>query len=232
MIIQILSNLFEEGYLKRESYTALSPFFTGANVAFRSQALSRVGSYDSTCYSGEDQDICLRVANAGWELYFEPKAIVRHKNKMTMRAFVRRWFDYGFHHPHIFKKHGPKGLKIYHTGKRSEEGSIYKCLLGIRFPFNTLIFLTPFLIMHILAVISILFAIIGLHLPAIIGGVFTLGIAASYFKRDVDRKYILKTSVFIFLRYAANLALLLGGFLGGARLGMLYISATFDFTNR
>ena len=43
MIIQILSNLFEEGYLPRESYTSLSPFFAGANVAFRKKALEQIG---------------------------------------------------------------------------------------------------------------------------------------------------------------------------------------------
>ena len=229
MIIQILSNLFEEGYLRR--YTVLSPFFAGANVAFRRQALNQVGSYDANCRSGEDQDMCLRIANAGWDLYFEPKAIVRHKNKMTLRRFIRKWFDYGFHHPYIFKKHGSKGLKIYGAGKRSEDGSIYKCLLGTRFPFYILIFLTPFLIMHLILALAILLAIIGLYIPAIVGGVITLAIAVSYFKADVNWKNVLQTGVFIFLRYAANLALLLGGFLGGAKLRMLYISATFDYTS-
>ena len=44
MIIQILSNLFEEGYVSRENYTSLSPFFAGANVAFRKKALDQVGA--------------------------------------------------------------------------------------------------------------------------------------------------------------------------------------------
>jgi len=229
MIIQILSNLIEEGYLQR--YSLLSPFFAGANVAFRSQALSQVGTYDANCHSGEDQDMCFRIANAGWELYFEPKARVRHKNTMTLRTFVRKWFDYGFHHPYIFKKHSSKGLKIYRTGKRSEKESLYKCLFGMRFPFHILIFLTPFLTMHLILALAILFVIIGLYIPAIIGGLITLAIAASYFKADINRKNVLQTGAFIFLRYAANLALLLGGFLGGAKLGMLYISATFDYTS-
>lgn len=229
MIIQILANLFEEGYLQR--YTVLSPFFAGANVAFRHKALKQVGSYDTSCYSGEDQDMCLRMANAGWDLYFEPKAIVRHKNKMTPRAFVRKWFDYGFYHPYIFKKHSTKGLKIYRTGKRNEDGSIYKRLLAIRFPLHVLIFLTPFLVMHLLLALSISLAIIGLYIPAIIGGVINLAIAAFYFKADVDWRKIPQSAVSILLRYAANLALLLGAFLGGVKLRMLYVSATFDRTS-
>lgn len=228
MIIQILSQLFEEGYLKGEEYSLLSPFFTGGNVAFRREALSQVGPYDENCRSGEDQDICLRIANAGWDLYFEPKALVKHKNKMTVREFIRKWFNYGFHHPYIFKKYSSKGLKIYRTSKRGEKGSLYKCLLSKRFPFHILVFLTPFLTIHILLALTILFIIIGLYIPAIIGGLSTLAIAASYFKADIDWKNVLQTGVFIFLRYAANLALLLGGFLGGAKSGVLYISSTLD----
>jgi hypothetical protein len=101
----------------------------------------------------------------------------------------------------------------------------------MRFPFNIHIFLTRFLGMHIFLALAIVFAIIGLYIPAIIGGVITLAVAAFYFKSDLSTKNILRGITFVFLRYAANLALLLGGFLGGAKLGMLYISATFDYMN-
>jgi cellulose synthase/poly-beta-1,6-N-acetylglucosamine synthase-like glycosyltransferase len=228
MIIQILSDLFEEGYQKREKYSLLSPFFAGANVAFRSVALSQIGPYDENCSSGEDQDVCLRMANAGWELYFEPKAKVRHKNRLTLRAFVRQWFNYGFHHPYLFKKYHSKGLRIYRTSSKREKGAIYKSFLNTRFPFSILVFFTPFLAMHLLLALTILFAVVGLDIPAIIGGVGTFAIAVFYFKSDIDWRNILRTSQFVFLRYVGNLALLLGGFSGGAKVGTLYISATFD----
>ena len=100
----------------------------------------------------------------------------------------------------------------------------------MRFPLNIHIFLTPFLTMHILLALTIVLAVIGLSIPAIIVGLLTMAVAALYFKPDMNRKNILQSIKFIFLRYAANLALLLGGFLGGAKSGMLYISATFDYT--
>ena len=229
MIIQIMSNLFEEGYLKREEYTLLSPFFSGGNVAFRSRALSQVDSYDGNCNSGEDQDMCFRIAKAGWELYFARKAVVRHKSRTTLRGFMRQWFNYGFHHPYLFKKHDSKGLRLYRTSNRREKGAIYKGLLSARFPFPILIFLTPFLAMHILLALTILFAVIGLDIPAIVGGLATLAAALFYFKSDIDRRSLLQTGAFIFFRYVVNSALLLGGFLGGAKRGMLYVSATFDY---
>lgn len=231
MIIQILSNLFEEGYLRRDLYSALSAFFAGTNVAFRTRAVRQVGSYDANCFSGEDQDMCLRMAKAGWDLYFEPKAIVRHKNKMTLRAFVRRWFDYGFHHPYIFQKHSSKGLKVYRTNRRKRGESIYSRLLDAKLPFNAHIFLTSFLLMHFLLLLAIILAIVALYIPAIIAGLAAVALAIVYFRSDLNRKNPKQSINFIFLRYAANLALLLGGFLGGTKRRMLYISATFDYTS-
>lgn len=229
MIIQILSNLIEEGYLKREDYSLLSPFFAGANVAFRREALRQVGTYDENCSSGEDQDICFRIANAGWELYFEPRAVVRHKNRMALRAFVRQWFNYGFHHPYLFLKHSYKGLRIYRASSGREEGVLYRSLFNMRFPFGILVFLTPFLAMHFFALLAIVLAAIGLSIPAIVCGALTIAVALFYFRLDMNRRRLRQTVIFVFLRYVANLALIAGGFLGGSKLKILYIGATFDY---
>jgi cellulose synthase/poly-beta-1,6-N-acetylglucosamine synthase-like glycosyltransferase len=234
MIIQVLSNLFEEGYVKRTQYSILSPFFAGANVAFRKKALDQVGLYDNRCLSGEDQDMTLRVAQAGWELFFEPTALVRHKNQMTVKSFARKWYDYGFHHPYIFKKHGKKGLYIFYTvnknSRRTSGAPIYQTLIKTGFPFAVNIFLTTFLFMHLLAMIAIILAAIGLVYPAIITGVIAIILAIFYFKGDFGRRKISRSIAFIFLRYIANLALFLGGFRGGLKTGMLYVSPTFDFS--
>jgi len=97
MIIQILSNLCDEGYLttNNKKYGFTSPFFSGANVAFRREVFEQIGLYDENCATGEDHDICLRAANAGWDLYFQPKAVVKHRNKETLRGFIGKWFHYG-----------------------------------------------------------------------------------------------------------------------------------------
>lgn len=230
MIIQIMSNLFAEGYLGREEYTLLSPFFSNGNVAFRREALGEVEPYDRNCNSGEDQDLCFRLARAGWELYFAREAVVRHKCRNTLRAFIRQWFNYGFHHPYLFLKHEYRGLRLYRTSKNDETGAIYRRLLSIGFPFSILIFLTPFLALHVLLALTILFAAIGLDIPAIVSGAGTAAVTLYYFKGDIVRKDILRGVAFVFFRYIVNLALLAGGLLGGAKRGMLYIGATFDYS--
>lgn len=229
MIIQILSNMIDEGYLKREQYTLLSPFFAGANVAFRREALQQAGDYDENCNSGEDQDICLRLASAGWELYFEPKAVVSHKNRLTLRAFVRQWYNYGFHHPYLFFKHNYGGLRIYRNSGSRSKGTLYSKLFSMRFPFPAMVFITPFLTMHFTLLLAVVLAALGFYIPAIVFGAITAVLAGFYFRFDLNLRAPWRTPVFVPLRYLANLALIGGGFLGGLKLKMLYIGATFDY---
>ena len=129
----------------------------------------------------------------------------------------------------MFIKHNYKGLRIFRTSSRREEGVLYRNLFSMRFLFSILVFLTPFLAMHIILVLAVLFAAIGLSIPAIVFGALTVAIALFYFRLDMDWKSPRQTLVFVFLRYIANLALIAGGFLGGVKLKMLYIGATFDY---
>lgn len=229
MIIQVLCNLFEEGYQRWERDSSISPFFAGANVAFRRQALDQIGTYDENCASGEDQDMWLRIIEARWEAYFEPKAAVRHKNRLTVRSLIRQWFRYGYHHPYVTRKHGSRGVRVYRRSRTKGKGAIYDCLLTARFPFDATVFLTTFLSMHAFFALAVLFAALAFEIPAIVTGVLALVLVVRYFRSDVDMRDPLQTVSFVFLRYIANLALLLGGLLGGIRLGMLYVSPTFDY---
>jgi cellulose synthase/poly-beta-1,6-N-acetylglucosamine synthase-like glycosyltransferase len=229
MIIQILSNLFEEGYVSRENYTSLSPFFAGANVAFRKKALDQVGTYDVNCFSGEDQDMCLRIANAGWDLYFEPGAKVRHKNVMSLRALLRKWYNHGFQHPYLFRKFNSGKFNIYRTSRKGNDASLYKTVVDFKWPFGVHIFITPFVTMHVLLALAVIFAIAGLAIPALVALCLLVIRALFYFKGDLDIRNISRSIAFIFLRYTINLALIAGGFLGGLRSKMLYIGATFDY---
>jgi GT2 family glycosyltransferase len=81
-------------------YTA-GYFGSGANMAFRTTALRRLGGFDPVLGTGtrargcEDLDICIRVLNAGSQLAYEPRAIVWHRHPDTHAHLRRRAFDYG-----------------------------------------------------------------------------------------------------------------------------------------
>ncbi len=229
MVIQIYSNLCEEGYFEKRKGTLISPFFSGMNVMFRREVFEQLGGYDLNCCSGEDQDMCIRASKTEWELYYQPKAVVGHKNRETFKGLIKQWFGYGFHHPYIFKKHSPKSLALYLKKKKIKKGTLYNCILfKDHFPVQILIFISSFLLMNIFLIASVLTALFGFHIPAIISGSLTLGLGIYYFRSDLDIKHLWRSLKFISIRYTVNMALFIAGILGGLRLRILYISGTLD----
>ena len=226
MIIQITSNQIDYGYLNRAEHSVVSPFFAGANVAFRRQSLVEIGLYDEKCRSGEDQDICLRVARSGWELYFEPGARVKHRNQMSLKTHIRKWFDYGFYHPYVFQKHTTKTFTVFIPGRGAGTQSLYKRIISFRSPVRAIVFLNPFLAMLFFTMLCLALLAFGLPYWALASAAISLVFGAAYFWPDIRKHNIWKGVVFIWLRSLANSALLAGGFLGGARTGMIYISGT------
>ncbi|MFF4889391.1 glycosyltransferase [Micromonospora chersina] len=68
---------------------------SGANMAFRRDALLRLGGFDPRLRSGEDIDVLLRTVLAGHVLAYEPGAIVWHTHRREMRALRRTMYSYG-----------------------------------------------------------------------------------------------------------------------------------------
>jgi cellulose synthase/poly-beta-1,6-N-acetylglucosamine synthase-like glycosyltransferase len=231
MIIQILSSLYDEGYVSpKEGELFLCAFFNGGNVAFRKDVVEKVGAYDEACLSGEDQDICMKIAKAGYELYFEPKAIVMHKNRKTLIALFKQWFNYGYHHPYLIKKHDRGSLAVYiKKAHRKNDPALYKPVIKLNNgPVTAVIFLTSFLVMNLLffsAIVSLLF---GGHLLALISGVAGVALFIHYFRDDMSVN-VYKTLCFIFLKYLVNGALLISGIMGGLKQGIFYLAPTLDY---
>ena len=68
---------------------------SGANMAFRTDALRRLGGFDPRLRSGEDIDLLLRTVLAGHALAYEPGAIVWHTHRREPRALRRTMYLYG-----------------------------------------------------------------------------------------------------------------------------------------
>ncbi len=228
MIIQILANLQEEGYLTSADHPTLAPFFAGANVAFRRTAVQQTHGFDPKCVTGEDCDLCVRLYRHNWSLYLRPQAVVAHHNPTTLRRLVRQWFRYGLYHPYVFAKHNDRAIEFYARLKQTRAAERYTCLYYIHSPVGIVVFFTRWLALHLLVLGAL--AAWGLGQP-VAGGV--LGAAAlsqiiAYAWPDVRQFGVWLGSAFAALRYAADASLFVGAFLGGLQQGMLYLSATVD----
>ena len=227
MIVQILANLQQEGYLDKARHPTIAPFFAGANVAFRRRALEEIGGYDPGCVTGEDCDVCARLLTAGWELYLRRGAVVQHKNPSRIRDLIRRWFGYGRYHPYVFAKHNERALEC-HVRFPAPGGGRYACLFYRPFPFAVVVFLTNFLFLHLALLGTALLWLAGLSVLAWVGLALTATLLAAYVWPDVRRHGLALGGAFAGLRYLADMALFLGALLGGFSQRMLYLSATVD----
>lgn len=68
----------------------------GCNLAIRRPALAEVGGFDAQFRTaGDDVDICLRLRERGWALGYCPAAMVWHRRRGTLTAFLAQQAGYG-----------------------------------------------------------------------------------------------------------------------------------------
>jgi GT2 family glycosyltransferase len=76
-------------------------FGSGANMAFRTEALARIGGFDpaigtgTPALGGDDLAAFFQVIRAGYALVYEPAAIVRHTHYRDYAALQRQIYGYG-----------------------------------------------------------------------------------------------------------------------------------------
>jgi glycosyltransferase involved in cell wall biosynthesis len=66
-----------------------------ANLGIRREAFEAVGGFDPRFHHGEDTDLCLRAADAGFGLAWCAEAEVLHPAATGMREVLRRGFEHG-----------------------------------------------------------------------------------------------------------------------------------------
>ena len=98
-----IRHLSPRRYLSRP----ILPFAVTANLAFRREVLQRVGPFDHRSpHGGESTDICTRFFRATeLQLVPEPRAVVLHRHRSTLRGFLRQQWGYGRGHAFLYRKY-------------------------------------------------------------------------------------------------------------------------------
>ncbi len=79
----------------------LPPFGAGGNMAFRREALARIGWFDvalgagTPARGGEDSFALTMTLLAGYRIAYEPAAFVRHNHFTDFESLARLWHGYG-----------------------------------------------------------------------------------------------------------------------------------------
>jgi hypothetical protein len=227
MIIQVLSTLLRRGYLPKTVASPLAPYFAGMNLAIRREAIDEIGDFDLALHTGEDIDLCVRAHESRWELFFEARAIVRHRNRDTARALWKQWFDYGWYHAELFRKHTRRSIEVLVLNHHPSSYTRYTPIFyKDHAPFTAQVFLTSFVLAHTAGLLTLLLLPLDAT-AARLGAALTALLAAVYLREDLSGRAPLSLKLqFLPLRYLVNAAIVLGGLLGGLRLGYLYVYGT------
>ena len=233
----LLTKGYEKGYLPKNSPEMLHPVFPTANFAIRRKVIDQVGVFDTFCKtSGEDVDLCIRVAKTQWELFFEPRAVVLHKHRTSFWGLIKQWYGYGTYHPHIFKKHVPQCLEIYFRNRKNGLGwsaiRLQK-IGGIQMPFHVLIFVTPFYIFNIFLILLFVAIMIKSSALAIVAlaGWLSGWLYFSWVNHfmNVFVKRDARWFIYLLIRYILNWVYVLGALVAGLKIGVVYFDITREY---
>jgi cellulose synthase/poly-beta-1,6-N-acetylglucosamine synthase-like glycosyltransferase len=230
MIIDITRCNYAPGYLPKATQGFFNPFFATANVAFRRDALRQTGGFDPNCQTGEDVDLSIRISRAGWELWYEPEAVVNHQDPHNFRQLLRQWFGYGLGHAYVYKKHVSRPrLQFYWPGDgKSADSRPYgaRCVLDLPFPIYAVVFLSGYHLLH-LALLALAIGLLGHStVTSVIAGIVALAAGLNYATIRFDWRHPLHSLAMLGLRYSADTAFVTGALLGGLRERALFMHAT------
>ncbi|HJX54700.1 MAG TPA: glycosyltransferase family 2 protein [Polyangia bacterium] len=229
MIVDITRCKYAQGYLPKATHGFFNPFFAGANMAVRRQALEATGGFDPKCRTGEDVDLSVRLSRAGWELWYEPAAEVKHQDPHTFRQMLRQWFGYGFGRPYLYKKHlGRPRLQFYARGDIAGSSTPYgaRCLADLPFPFYGVVFLSAYHLFHFALLWLFVGAVAGSPPCCLCAGAVALAAGFSYATIRFAWRRPLRSIGMFCLRYCCDSAFVWGSLLGGLRQGALFLDAT------
>jgi mycofactocin system glycosyltransferase len=92
------------------------PFVPSAVVVVRTEVVDGHGLFDAQLRGGEDVDLEWRLADAGWDVRYEPESVVAHDGAATVGAFLGRRYVYGTSAGPLALRHGEAMAPVQTSG--------------------------------------------------------------------------------------------------------------------
>lgn len=85
------------------------PYLVSASLAVRRSAFEEVGGFEEALRFGEDVDLSWRLHARGHRLVYQPRALVRHHHRGSVRAFVTTRANYAASEAALLERHPAQG---------------------------------------------------------------------------------------------------------------------------
>ncbi len=202
-----------------------SPFFATANAVVSKIAADAIGREFWHEITSEDVDFSLRILKKGYKLYYMPSAIVDHMHRVTLQAYCKQLYGYGFGHPLAVLKHAKKVIEI-----QLQYTPRYLTLV-MPSPVRGIIYIGDYHFMHIFGlafIANLIQSIITQNVTAWLPtwGALFLFFLYKYFKSMLKLQPKSKFFTWAKIRYISNWALMKGGFKGGKTFGVIYLESS------
>lgn len=81
------------------------PYLATGSWASRRDVLACVGLFDESLLRGQDADLAWRIHQAGYQLVYQPEAVVYHRNERTVLGLCREGFTHGIAAVQVRSRH-------------------------------------------------------------------------------------------------------------------------------
>ena len=92
------------------------PFVPSAVILVRTEVVDGHRLFDPELRGGEDVDLEWRLADAGWDVRYEPESVVAHDGAATVGAFLGRRYVYGTSAGPLALRHGEAMAPVQTSG--------------------------------------------------------------------------------------------------------------------
>lgn len=100
---------------ERRRYAPTAPAevddWPSCNLLVRRSAFEAVGGFGTNFWPGEDTEFCLALVKKGWKIRYEPRAVVEHHRRPSLRKHFAQIAGYGRHRGYFAKRFPETSLR-------------------------------------------------------------------------------------------------------------------------
>jgi len=86
--------------------------FPSCNLLVRKSVFNELGGFGTDFWPGEDTEFCLALVKKGYRIRYEPRAIVEHHRRPSLRRHFIQLGNYGLHRGYFAKRYPETSLRF------------------------------------------------------------------------------------------------------------------------